>query len=102
PAIATPAPPSLSLAAPPPTVLSTLSLHDALPILPGGFPLHTNTRRVGRRFSAGLVERGGTPMFVHRGIGTSGLRMRLFCPPEVAVIRLVRRPGLQQPPSEPR
>lgn len=76
--------------------------HGGQICLPGGFPLHTNTRRVGRRFSAGLVERGGTPMFVHRGIGTSGLRMRLFCPPEVAVIRLVRCPGLQQPPSEPR
>lgn len=63
--------------------------HGGQICLPGGYPITTNTR-VGRKFSRGLVDNGPTPMFVTRGIGTSKLRMRLFCPPEIAVIRLVR------------
>lgn len=61
--------------------------HGGQICLPGGVPLWTNTRR--GRFGAGLFQRGTTRMFVTRGVGTAGLRMRLFCPPEIAVIRLV-------------
>ena len=62
--------------------------HGGQICLPGGVPVFTNTRR--GRFGAGLFQRGATRMFVTRGIGTAGLRARLFCPPEVAVVRLVR------------
>ncbi|OUM93142.1 MAG: hypothetical protein BAA04_13400 [Firmicutes bacterium ZCTH02-B6] len=61
--------------------------HGGQICLPGGRPLWTNTRR--GRFGAGLFGRGRTQMFVSRGIGTSSVRGRLFCPPEVAVVRLV-------------
>ncbi|HEY8495436.1 MAG TPA: metallophosphoesterase [Limnochordales bacterium] len=61
--------------------------HGGQICLPGGVPLWTNTRR--GRFSAGLYRHGRTQMFVTRGIGTSALPGRLFCPPEVAVVRLV-------------
>lgn len=64
--------------------------HGGQICLPGGVPIITNTRR--GRFGAGLFRRGRTTMFVTRGIGTSGLRGRLFCPPEIAVVRLVRPP----------
>lgn len=63
--------------------------HGGQICLPGGYPVTTNTR-LGRKFARGLVNDGTTPIFISRGIGTTKLRMRLFCPPEVAVIRLVR------------
>lgn len=63
--------------------------HGGQICLPGGYPLSTNTR-LGKKFARGLVQDGRTPMFVTRGIGTVRLSLRLFCPPEIAVIRLVR------------
>jgi predicted MPP superfamily phosphohydrolase len=41
------------------------------------------------RFSHGLYRINGIPVYVTRGIGTSGRPLRLFAPPEVALIRLV-------------
>lgn len=63
--------------------------HGGQICLPGGYPLFTNTR-LGKKFASGLVQESSTPMFVTRGIGTSSISVRLFCPPEIAVIRLVR------------
>lgn len=74
--------------------------HGGQVCLPGGFPLLTNTRRVGRRFARGLVDGGATPMFVTRGIGTSAIRLRLFCPPEIAVVRLVAAPATAASPAD--
>ena len=74
--------------------------HGGQVCLPGGFPLLTNTRRVGRRFARGLVDVGATPMFVTRGIGTSAVRLRLFCPPEIAVVRLVAAPSAPASPAD--
>jgi predicted MPP superfamily phosphohydrolase len=37
---------------------------------------------------AGLARRGGTTMFVSRGVGTVYVPVRLNCPPEVAVLTL--------------
>jgi len=62
--------------------------HGGQLCLPGGLPLWTNTRR--GRFGGGLFQRGHTRMFVTRGVGTGLVRARLFCPPEVALVRLVR------------
>ncbi len=47
--------------------------------------------RFSGRFVAGLYKVGPneTPLYVNRGIGTSLLPVRLFCRPEVTVIRLI-------------
>ncbi len=57
--------------------------------LPVVGPLVTNTR-VGRRAAAGEVEVGGVRCYVTRGLGASGIRARLFCRPELALLRLRR------------
>jgi predicted MPP superfamily phosphohydrolase len=38
------------------------------------------------RYAQGLFENGRKKMFVSRGIGTSHIPIRLFCPPEVVVL----------------
>lgn len=63
--------------------------HGGQICLPGGYAPWTNSR-LGRRFAAGLFRDGPTRMFVSRGIGTVRWNIRLFCPPEIAVVRLVR------------
>ena len=50
-------------------------------------PLVTHTR-IGRAAAAGVVRREGTVAHVSRGLGETGVRMRLFCRPEVALLRL--------------
>lgn len=57
--------------------------------LPGIGPLWTASR-VGRRLGRGLGRLGQTWVYVNRGYGCSLLPLRLFCPPEVTVIRLRR------------
>jgi predicted MPP superfamily phosphohydrolase len=44
--------------------------------------------RFGLRYAGGLVEEDGRRMYVSRGIGTSGLPVRLGASPEIAVIEL--------------
>lgn len=63
--------------------------HGGQICLPGGVPLFANSR-TGRRYARGLVVENGTSMYVSRGVGTSAVPFRFFCPPEIAVIRLVR------------
>ncbi|MGD9417311.1 MAG: metallophosphoesterase [Verrucomicrobiota bacterium JB025] len=45
----------------------------------------------GRKYVHGLFERGDSRLFVTRGVGTTGMRVRFACPPELAVLTL--RPG---------
>ena len=52
--------------------------------------------RYGDRYLAGHVVEGGRHLYVSAGVGTSGLPLRLFRPPEVPVLTLV------SPPSDPR
>lgn len=40
------------------------------------------------KYNYGLYNQGNKTMYVTRGIGTSHFKFRLFCPPEIAVIRL--------------
>lgn len=75
--------------------------HGGQVCLPGGFPIATNSK-TGRRYARGLVAEDGTHMFVTRGIGTSNVDLRLFCPPEIALIRLRRAPGAETADSEPK
>lgn len=42
----------------------------------------------GRKYIQGTFERGDSRLFVTRGLGTTGLRVRFACPPEVAVLTL--------------
>lgn len=76
----------------PPGFLLQLSGHShggqiRLPWLP---PLHTP--RHARRHVEGLCQGEAHPVYVSRGVGTVGVRLRLFCPPEVNILRLVHAP----------
>lgn len=55
-----------------------------LPLLPGFTPTGSG------RFIAGWYDTVAAPLYVSRGIGTTGIRARLFCPPELPIITLVR------------
>jgi len=54
--------------------------------------------RLGRRYAYGLVREGRNTVFVTRGIGTSIVPLRLFCPPEIAVLTLKEKaPAVPEP-----
>lgn len=77
----------------PPGFLLQLSGHShggqvRLPWLP---PLHTP--RHARRHVEGLCQGEAHPVYVSRGVGTVGVKLRLFCPPEVNILRLVHAPN---------
>jgi len=42
----------------------------------------------GRKYLEGGYERGDARLFVSRGLGTTGIRVRFACPPEVAILTL--------------
>lgn len=46
----------------------------------------------GRKYNYGHHTRGDSNLFVTRGIGTVGVRVRFACPPELAVLTLRDRP----------
>ncbi|HVB08783.1 MAG TPA: metallophosphoesterase [Bacillota bacterium] len=48
--------------------------------------------RLGRRYVMGEYREGRSLLFVSRGIGTVHLPLRLFCPPEIAIFKLVPAP----------
>jgi hypothetical protein len=54
--------------------------------LPGIGPLLTESR-LPRRFAMGLQRWQGTQLFVSRGVGYSGLDIRIGCPPEIVTLR---------------
>jgi len=43
--------------------------------------------------AVGLFQRGNSIVYVSRGIGTSILPIRVFCPPEVTTLTLRSAPG---------
>ena len=43
------------------------------------------------RYSMGLIKEENTILYTNRGVGTRGIPIRLFCPPEIAVITLRKR-----------
>lgn len=51
----------------------------------GWAPMSTEN---GRRYVRGYYPEASTPLFVTRGVGTTGPPSRLFCRPEVAVLQL--------------
>jgi uncharacterized protein len=53
---------------------------------PGGFtPMHT---RNGRRYVRGFYPEAPVPIYVSRGVGTTGPPSRFNCPPEVSLLTL--------------
>jgi predicted MPP superfamily phosphohydrolase len=53
---------------------------------PGGFtPMYT---RLGKRYPGGFYPKAPTPLYVSRGIGTTGPPSRFNCPPEVSILTL--------------
>lgn len=57
--------------------------------LPGLDNLATNVRPEFEQYLSGLYRVGTTTLYVNRGIGTTRVPVRLFAPPEVAVLDLV-------------
>jgi predicted MPP superfamily phosphohydrolase len=55
-----------------------------LPFLPGLAPSGSG------RFMAGWYRTAAAPLYVSRGVGTTTIRARLFCPPELPIITLTR------------
>ncbi len=54
------------------------------------FAKRFNLARVITRFTTGLYQMGDATLYVNRGLGTTGMPIRLFVPPEIAVITLRR------------
>ncbi len=60
--------------------------HGGQWVFPGGFtPMHTF---MGSRFVAGFFDETPTPLYVSRGVGTTGPPARNNCPPEVSLLEL--------------
>lgn len=65
--------------------------HGGQVCLPGGFPISTMTV-LGRAYASGLHRVAGTTLYINRGLGMErgpAPPIRTFCPPEVAIIRIV-------------
>ncbi|HVV50958.1 MAG TPA: metallophosphoesterase [Polyangia bacterium] len=57
------------------------------------FAKRFNLARSITRFTTGLYRIGAATLYVTRGLGTTGMPIRLFVPPEITVITLRRAPG---------
>jgi len=60
--------------------------HGGQICLPFGVAMHTP--RGARRYIDGYFPEARVPLFVSRGVGTVGIRLRLFCRPQVAILTL--------------
>ena len=69
-----------------PSLLLAGHSHGGQICLPGGISVHTP--RGARKYIAGFYEDGPIPVYVSRGIGTTGPDWRLFCPPEATILTL--------------
>lgn len=53
---------------------------------PGGFtPMHT---KLGKKYPRGFYRDAPTPLYVSRGVGTTGPPSRLNCPPELSLLTI--------------
>jgi predicted MPP superfamily phosphohydrolase len=60
--------------------------HGGQICLPGGFSVHTPYGA--KRYISGYYPDARVPLYVTRGVGTTGPDMRLFCRPEVTILTL--------------
>jgi predicted MPP superfamily phosphohydrolase len=65
--------------------------HGGQICLPGGFAMHTPPGA--RRYLRGFYPNTPTPLYVSRGVGVTGVRIRLFCPPETTILTLRSQAG---------
>ncbi len=68
--------------------------HGGQVCLPGRIPVMTNAR-CRRKQATGRWEYRGMPGYTSRGTGTSGLPVRIFCPPEVTIHHLYSENGME-------
>jgi len=61
--------------------------HGGQICLPFGYPLRLPPGA--RRFWRGFHPEATRPLYVTRGVGTTGLDLRLWCPPEVSILTLI-------------
>ncbi len=61
--------------------------HGGQIVLPLLGPLITRSK-LGRRYASGLFKFGHLYLYISRGIGTSRLPFRLFCPPEITLLQI--------------
>lgn len=54
--------------------------------VPGLPPLHTPT--LGRKYPQGLQQSLTHPVYTSKGVGVTGIDLRLCCPPDVTILRL--------------
>jgi predicted MPP superfamily phosphohydrolase len=67
-----------------------------------GAPRINVARLLITRFDAGVFERDGAVLYVSRGLGTSGQRVRIGVPSEITVVTLVPRERAEHPALTPR
>jgi predicted MPP superfamily phosphohydrolase len=60
--------------------------HGGQMCLPFGRPL--SLPRGARKYFGGFYPDAKVPLYVSRGVGTIGVDLRFFCPPEVTVLTL--------------
>ncbi len=60
--------------------------HGGQICLPGGFPIRLPSGA--EKYSAGYYPDAEVPLYVSRGIGTTGPKWRIFCPPELTILTL--------------
>jgi predicted MPP superfamily phosphohydrolase len=64
--------------------------HGGQVCLPGGEPIYT-PRGHDREYSSGLHRHAGQWLFVSRGVGTVGVGLRVFAPPDVGIFEFCGR-----------
>ncbi|HLK15348.1 MAG TPA: metallophosphoesterase [Fimbriimonadaceae bacterium] len=60
--------------------------HGGQICLPAGIPITTPS--LARKFKKGYYADAPVPLFVSRGVGETGVRLRLFCRPEASILHL--------------
>ncbi len=60
--------------------------HGGQVCLPSGRALHTPTGA--KKYISGFYPDAEVPLYVTRGVGTSGPEWRMFCPPEISILTL--------------
>jgi predicted MPP superfamily phosphohydrolase len=64
--------------------------HGGQICLPNGDALYVPSK-AGKDYAHGLIRHSGQWLYVSRGVGTVGIPLRLFCPPEVALFEFSGR-----------
>lgn len=66
-----------------PTLILSGHVHGGQMRLPFLGPIPRLPHHLGRKYDRGVFEVDGTPLIIGQGVGESGPRARLFCPPQI-------------------